>query len=470
MKKLFQSVLFVAAIAMAFSSCSKDQEIANPDGNAQGFELKFTVDNQTRTTLGAGDVIKWVKNDELGVFIPSTTPQPTLNRFADVDLTKNPIVFRTFLENKPAVGALFYTYYPRSYVNNDKPITAIEMAIPMEQLQQTADVFCGENNPMVGLPTALTSAELTGITYPAVKFRQLGAMIEFRLYCSNPTFATEKVQSVAFAANKAMAGTFSYDLTSVTLNSNLAISGYTERAITTLLKSAAPLQATNAMASKIYMVVAPGSYSGVVTITTTKAVYTVNVTTEKTFQRAHIKALGIDLAKATREAKPDTGNTITLTQADMATMIDNFGYDDFSFTNVFGMWSGRCTIVTSTFTGRPNSYLMIRFSDREYKLEFNSRIVVPELGGVAQKVVIELDAKSRAGVALCLTDAGYLNAAGVTPAKLKAAAKVSSAPTTAAGATITFDNLNALNMTQFAIFPCVANQDCHIRSITITKK
>ncbi|MEG1621990.1 MAG: fimbrillin family protein [Alistipes sp.] len=463
MKKLFQSVLFVAVAAMAFSSCSKDQETATPQN--QGFELNFTVDNQTRTTLGTGDVITWIASDRVGLYI-TTTPapvEPNSNKYAKVDLTKNPVLFTTYLKTAPNIGDPLYTYYPYSGSNYSAPSTAVGMSIPATQKQSTANVFNGENNPMVGIPVALTSNALTGVCYPAIKFRQLGSMIEFHLYCTNSTLATEKVQSVAFAANKALAGSFTFNIETVTAQSDLTLTNYTETTATTVLDASASLGADKATASKVYMVVAPGSYSGVITIVTDKASYTLPVSTAKTFERAHIKALGIDLAKATRKDKPASGEVITLTNAEIAGLTAQ-AYGPFAFTNSFGEWAGHCGITVMHATN--GSYLQMNFKSGATSTAKNSRIIVPELGKIVQKIVVEMAPNTPADRYLCITAPDYTYPVGAKIGDLEAAAKVQSAKTTSNGETITIENMDHLKLTRFAIFP--AGGACYVKSIAIT--
>ncbi|MEG1644980.1 MAG: fimbrillin family protein [Alistipes sp.] len=456
--------MFVAVAAMTFSACSKDQETTTPPQD-QGFELKFTVDNQTRSLLGAGDVITWDQDDEIGVFIPTTTPEPTLNQYAFIDLTKSPVVFKTSLKNTPKVGDLLYSYYPYEFASFGEQPSNAQLSIPPTQPQVAAGEFKCNYNTLVGIPVALTSAELKGVRYPAIKFRQLGSMIEFHLYCTNPTYALEKVQSVAFAADKPIAGSFVFDLTTVSETSNLAISGYTGTEVATTLETLAPLSADKATASKVFMVIAPGSYGGAIQVVTNEATYTFNLTTPKTFERAHIKALGIDLAKATvREEKPSEANTIRLTQAEIAGMTTWSSYVPLNHKNSYGTWTGSCAI--GDIWGCPA--LTLSFTGTETKSQFNARIIVPELGGVAQKVVIEMAPEMSSGRRICLTAWDYTYPANASYSDLEAAAKVSSAETAGAGETITFDNLDRLKLTRFAIFPL--KRTSQIKSITIYKK
>ncbi|MEG2095715.1 MAG: fimbrillin family protein [Alistipes sp.] len=294
MKNLFRSVMFVVAATMAFTSCSKDQENGLPVENEQGYLFSFGVEDNTRTSL-AGNAIKWEAGDLAGVFVTGSIP-PTANVSATIDLTKTPMVFNTTLKAAPAEGQTLYAYYPYTALSGANA-TAFPMSILTVQRQQEANIFNGANNPLVGLPVALTAADLQKVM-PVVKFRQLGSIIEYKLFSTNAAYAAETVLSVAFTADKAMAGSFNVDLTAVSNTTDPVITGYTEQTITTRMSTAASIGVAKESASKIYMVVAPGTYSGAVTVTTDKAVYTFNITVAKDFKRAGIKELGVNLANA----------------------------------------------------------------------------------------------------------------------------------------------------------------------------
>lgn len=165
-----------------------------------------------------------------------------------------------------------------------------------------------------------------------------------------------------------------------------------------------------------------------------------------------------------RQVAPASGDTfeVTLTSDEIASMSAQ-QYGPFEYTNDFGSWGGSCA-VNPTGKNAPN--LQINFKSTETSTAKNSRIIVPALGGVAQKVVVETQENTITGRYLMLVDKDYTYAVGSTQEELNAQALATSQKSTGVGETFVIDNIGDLNLTQFAIFP--GGGACYIKSITIT--
>lgn len=302
MKTLIHSLLCVAAAAMTCVSCSKDQTDQLPVES--GFKMTFVAGaEQTRTTLGTGDIIQWVAKDLAGVYV-NNTALTSINRQASVDITKDPVEFTVSLLAAPAAGDMLYAYYP--YIGSaGNDLKAVKASIPTAQTQDQAGMLNGSCNPMAGIPVVLNAGATGSQAMPRVNFRQLGSIVEFDLISTNAAYAAEVVKTIAYSADKALAGDFTYDITAIDATTEPTISGYTETSVTTTMTTPAALGTTKENASKIYMIVAPGEYSGSVVVTTDKAKYTYNIATAKVFKRATVKELVVDLANAaSREELP----------------------------------------------------------------------------------------------------------------------------------------------------------------------
>lgn len=198
------------------------------------------------------------------------------------------------------------------------------------------------------------------------------------------------------------------------------------------------------------------------------------VAAENTTDAAITGTLTINLMKGTEtvdtktvgmtQAAPASGNTfeVTLTYDEIAKMT-NQAYGPFDFTNSFGKWTGKCAI---TATGKDSPFLQFNFNSDAKKTAFNSCIIVPQLEGKAQKIVIELSDKTFYPRAVGVYAADYTYAEGATPVEHEAAALAASAKTTEnSKSTLTID-VSMLDLNQFSLFPI--GGAVYIQSITIT--
>ncbi len=178
----------------------------------------------------------------------------------------------------------------------------VKLSIPKVQHQTKAGVYNGESHPLVAVPMEFQwKRDSDACRISSVRFRQLGAIVELQLYSSDEALCSEFIRSVTFESETPLAGDFSFDLKTVTVNNGLPISGYESKVATTVLEEPATIPAEwRGGVARVYLTIAPGQYIGQIVIRTHVAQYTFRLKNPMTFERAVIKGLPADLAKAGR--------------------------------------------------------------------------------------------------------------------------------------------------------------------------
>lgn len=178
MKTLFKSLMLVAAAAMAFTSCSKDDGV---DNGTEGPKMKLTLragnpevaaaSQDSRTEL-VGAVPYWSVEDRIGVSTNGTT---TNYQFTN---TANAPAQTTTFSGTTSVSSTIYTYYP--YTSNGVgtggagATTGAKIDIPVNQ-NPTATSFDGKADLLVGKPLSMTAA---GTTIQDLQFARVGGIIK----------------------------------------------------------------------------------------------------------------------------------------------------------------------------------------------------------------------------------------------------------------------------------------------------
>lgn len=310
MKKLMNIFVLVAAAAMALASCQKP-EIKNPE--PQSYEYTFLIgdadasdDADSKAVIGS-NCIEWESGDQMGVYTKVAAGTISNNAFGDIT-PGSPATMKVYSNQALAIGDYIYAYYPYSSANKNQNLS-VTLDIPAEQDGK-------DDMPMVAIPHRVESALGSGKQdAPAgkIKFANLGSVIEFNVYTETEEYASEVVTSVAFEADKALAGAFTFDLTNVNYSeaSTLSISSeLTEKEVVANVSDLAV--GTKDEPAIVRMVVAPGSYTGNVVVTTDKATYTFPISTAKEFKRSAIKPLGLKLREDVREENAEpSSKTVT---------------------------------------------------------------------------------------------------------------------------------------------------------------
>ena len=321
MKRLFHFMpIAVAMTAAIVVSCQK--EIENEvSGEEQVIEeetinsLTFSIsDNEaTKTTIADYDGKKysnWEDGDKIG-YVTSKSD----NSSATVTLG-SPATFTIDAANGLAVGNEVDVWYPYRKDETDK--STVQMIIPVSQIQN-GDNFDFDAMPMVAEPITITYEMLSGDDYAGtINFSNLASLIEFKVFSTEGTYASEKVAAITFDAGSSnIAGHFDMNVGAVDFDTpaTLAISGYTAKSVTTSLASPVSIGTYKETARNVYMVVAPGTYTGNIIVATDAAFYTIPVS-GKEFERSGFKSFGIDLAKSVATRRSLKGSfTWDLSQA-----------------------------------------------------------------------------------------------------------------------------------------------------------
>ena len=315
MKKCFVYSLAVALFTASLVSCNKVEEETLPvEGQEKEQEevttieeqkkvetITFTLQNNpaTKAILGDSDGKKygeWEDGDKIGSIVAAKSTYG----YSTVNAATNPVSFSVFCKGGFSVDDKINLWYPYSTTQSDPE--DVSMSIPAEQYMY-GDDYDFSAMPMVAEEITVTAGMVDGTedhttVDDPINFYNLGSLINFRVFAGSD-YTTERVLSVAFNASGNIAGVFSMDMTAVDHNteSTLTISGNTGTTITTNVLPFTTV-GTSSTPLDVYMVVAPGSYSGTVVVVTDAATYTYTISSEKEFIRSHVRSFGLQLDKA----------------------------------------------------------------------------------------------------------------------------------------------------------------------------
>ena len=284
MKKTFLYLIWALAIILQAAGCEKA-----PQGGENGGEGVTPSEYLWHFSVNNADAAQ-----PLGLFVKEY--DGVINN-ADVHLDatsgasftlKTDFGFRT--------GGKIYAYSPWSSASSDHK--AVRLSIPEEQ---TAGALV---MPKVSAPLVLSEPEpATTIT---VTMLDLAATLAVKVVSTEAT--GEKLQSISFtSAGNPLAGEFSFNLKGADANqpSTLAISGYDAATVT--LSTNASIGTEDASAVAQSMLLAPGSYTGTVTVKTDKDTYGIKVDDPVVLTRGAVTELLVSIAP--RQAQDGEGGT-----------------------------------------------------------------------------------------------------------------------------------------------------------------
>lgn len=306
MIKTIKSILLSAVAAMAMSSCAPN-EFDVPVSQEADFSFTFSLSLDSKAVIG-DDSIEYEAGDALGVFAPGA-----VNAKSSVDVAATPVVVGVKTSSALQSGDKLYAYYPYSAANASASATSVTLGIPAEQSQAGAS-YDADAMPMVSLPYVVEGAVQAGTTKPvgSLLMCNLGAVVEFNVF--GASYTSETIKSVSFLSEN-IAGDFTFDLTSVSDESDLVIKGADRALVKTSVSQTLSVGASKDAGAKVYMVLTPGAHKGALTITTSAATYTYDIETELQFNRSKVRPVNVNLANAQR------------TSQDILTIIRNAGYD-----------------------------------------------------------------------------------------------------------------------------------------------
>lgn len=262
-----KNIIFAATamiVAMTAVSCSKDAGIEeNPS-----YTYRFAVVNEELPSVKSdmsNDHLVFETGDTLGFSLEQAGKIVDAQR-TTIQTTEPRPIFGFTTNHQMKAGDRIYVVSPRVLhidvgADRREPVNADPMqsiTIPLVQTHKGGK-FDGAAMPMVSVPFTFTEDMLVGADnqLQEVKFLNLGALLDFRIFSTDGKYQNEIVRDVIFEADKDHSGS-------------------------------------------VRMVVAPGTYTGKVKVRTDKAYYVFNLSTARTFDRNGIYPLGLNLAKATR--------------------------------------------------------------------------------------------------------------------------------------------------------------------------
>lgn len=310
---------FVILTSLFIASCSKEvnvDTVVDDKIDDTVYEYTFAIGktNQnivdTKATFDSdvtGLFLKWQTGDYLTTITNSTGASSGYSYSqSTVNASNDPVTFT--IKSYKVLNKDDMVYCASPYISNpgNNP-AAVTFSIKTSQ-EQDGDTFDATAMPIVAVPFPISAAITTSNgtnEESAVSFYNLGSVIEFDVFSPNGTYAGEQIQSITFTTSEAtdyIGGSFPFNMTGVSESdaSTLSISGYTETTITVSLEAALTVAAEDVdkdNAEVVYMVVAPGTHSGVVKVITNKATYTYTVPS-RAFNRASVRRFGLNLEKA----------------------------------------------------------------------------------------------------------------------------------------------------------------------------
>lgn len=286
MKKIIRLLAVMLVGAFATISCSTDAPFEEVTPPSTGWGFYVDLNSSSRISFEDNEYA-WEGDERLGVYVASSLPTP--NTYADVQL-KEGKGYCAVTTKHFTTGDKMYVYHPFSDVNDAYGSNNVHLYIASRQSVE-ANVLDASLVPMVGEPLTLNTDKTQ-----TVYMRPLAGLLRFKVYASG-SYAGETLSSITYAdEDTAMTGEFVLDATAVGGEQWGLTSGDENYAVATLAESYT-VGKSKASASVVYMVLAPNNYSGVLTVTTNKAVYTYDYA--KAIERNHYYDVNIDLSKAT---------------------------------------------------------------------------------------------------------------------------------------------------------------------------
>lgn len=326
MKTMFKSFALIAIAALSLAACSKNEAPINDENEmiTLKFNIKNADDAATRALLGTDDsgnkFLNWENEDKIGTFSVGSFPndQTTSNNNAGtVEVSGDSYTLNVQTFSAGTVTNI-YSYYPFSAAAG-KDKTAAIVSIPGSQYMNE-NGFDADAMPMAGTPVTvdLTTVANTDTPCGTINFFNLGSIINFKIYSSTDT--DETLTSVKYIAGTGnLGGNYTIDLTAVdgSNESTLALNGTgSDSEITTTHRATPTIGTGKANAIDVYMVVAPGTYSGTqVVVTTSAKTYTLNASGEKTYKRSSVKPMYVDIQKGTPGELPEEETWTKVTKA-----------------------------------------------------------------------------------------------------------------------------------------------------------
>ena len=294
MKKTFLYIIWALALVVMASGCEGTP--ADDNGGSTGGETPseywwhFSVKNADAAQA-------------LGVFVRDFDGGITHGEF-HLDSTTG-ASFEIKTDYPLTTGGKIYAYAP--YNADSKDHKAIKMSIPEEQTAGEAVM------PRASVPLVLADPKPDSTI--TIQMLDLASTISLKVYSTKDT--GEKITSVSFTSETPLAGAFSFNIKGIDANqeSTLAIGGYEAKTVKVSTDITVGTDADAAQA--IPVVVAPGSYTGIITVVTDKDQYGIVVEDPIVLARAAVVPLTVRIAP--RISQDEGGSTEDFTGGELIT-------------------------------------------------------------------------------------------------------------------------------------------------------
>ena len=384
-RRAMKKIVFAAAVfafMLSAISCSREEQLQE----REVFEYTFAVGNGDAAGADAKSVLAsdsnglflaWESTDKLNSWADYASGY-SYNNQSSVNADSSPVTFTIKSYRQIAAGTTVYAVYPYSSSRSSDTTPVTTLTIPGEQTQAGSS-FDASAMPMVAMPFGIENAITTvngTAEQSAVSFFNMAGLIEFDIFSPSGARSGESVLGVTFDADQAAAGSFSFDLRRATDAANLTYSGYSLTSVSTSVTGLSVGDATDReSAKKVYMAVAPGNYTGTVSVITDAAVYTYAVSSAKTVARAGVKQLGINLEKLGARAP---FSSTTLSNANIVAGGDAAsGYGDKTVTDGSG-FTYTAYAIKNYHSKATSAYQFLQL--KKYAAGTASYIHVPEIG------------------------------------------------------------------------------------------
>ena len=199
------------------------------------------------------------------------------------------------LEEALAADATVYAYYP--YSADATAANTLELTIPSTQTNPAAGGFDASYVPVVAAPVTVTGTANQQEANGTFEFHSLASAVKFNVHSAYAASTGEKVVSLKLDA-EGIAGNFTWDLTAE--RSEWTVSGLDANSVLASPAAPAAIGADAENAAGVYAVVAPGTYTGTLTVITDKTTYEIALG-EKTFARAETMEVDVELPTSAKD-------------------------------------------------------------------------------------------------------------------------------------------------------------------------
>ena len=317
MKKIIIRPLVAALLSIpVFLSCT-EKELFEPalqkePVDVSRYTYRFEIAEDETRALFNDQGVFWESGDQVGVFLGGGSSVA-----ADVNASASPKTIEFSMSDPLASETLIHAYYP--FLDNNASVSASTVVFPRNQQGGSVSAM-----PMAGIPTKFQEGESNGV----IRFLNLGSVIDFRVYSASHT--AERIQSirVSVIGTHPISGEATLDLTGVKPSDDASMAliwpeGSSDVSSVSLLQTAGIAASKDLATEPLYMVVAPGTYSGSIDIVTDAASYTFSLPVMQ-FDRNVIRRFNMNLdgSKVVRRTLDDWYEKIA--SADQLTSMEEY--------------------------------------------------------------------------------------------------------------------------------------------------